>query len=133
MKKIIILVLIVGIITLGCSNNNDEMIRKSGDKLNDYTIETLKVKEISDNYSEKSNYRIIDVRENDEYSEGHIKEAINIPLGEIENIDISKNKDLIVYCQSGARSYQAFMILNDLDYNVKDMGGINEWNYELEK
>lgn len=90
------------------------------------------------NYTELINMRkssnetiLIDVRSNQEYNEGHLNGAINIPIYEIEEKiqTIVRNKDtiIIVYCQSGARSKKAKKILEKLEYkNVYNLkGGID--------
>lgn len=93
-------------------------------------INTEEVKKILDNKDE--NYILIDVREDYEFKEGHIPGAINIPLGNITNVDYSLDKIIIVYCKSGNRSNQAAIKLKNMGYNVKDMGGILDWTYEIE-
>jgi len=54
---------------------------------------------------EKSDLQVIDIREEYEYSNGHI-ESINIPmdqmLNSIKNLD--KTKQIILYCQTGRRA-----------------------------
>jgi rhodanese-related sulfurtransferase len=80
-------------------------------------------------------YTLIDVRQPDEYAQGHIHGAVNIPLGDIENrIDeIPKNKGIITICKSGIRSEQAANILRARGYNVRSMqGGMLSWNGPLE-
>lgn len=58
---------------------------------------------------------LLDVRSPQEYDEGHLDGAINIPLYELEKCcDCKlkdKNKIIIVYCQSGMRSMKAIRIL----------------------
>lgn len=131
MLKKVILVIFLGIFLTGCGKNNFSDMKEN--KENDVEIIGVNdVKQISDNYKESSSVRIVDVRTYEEFSSGHIKNAINIPLDEIENIDVSKDKEIIVYCRSGSRSYQAALILSDLGYDVKDMGGLSSWVYELE-
>ena len=77
---------------------------------------------------------IIDVRTNIEYKNGHVKNSINIPLSEIENIDFDKNENIILYCESGNRSNQAAEILIELGYKkIYDLGSKNNWNEELVK
>lgn len=78
---------------------------------------------------------IVDVRESYEYNYSHIKNAINVPLGDIETFDdlgFEKDKKIVVYCQSGRRSEMALEKLIDMGYtNVFDMSGIDSWDYEL--
>lgn len=126
MKKFIFLILLI--IICGCSNGN---IKKSGVSV--LMIDTDTVYSEIDN----DNVYIIDVREVNEYNSGHIKNAHNIPLSKIENINkkiISLDSKIIVYCQSGNRSNKAAEMLLTMGYtNVYDMGGITSWEYELVK
>lgn len=70
--------------------------------------------------------QIIDVRTPMEYRQGHIKNALNIPLNtlssELDKID--KSKPVITCCASGIRSGQAKGILTSKGYqNVYNGGG----------
>ena len=60
------------------------------------------------NQLSKTAYTLIDVRSPEEFAQGHIKGAINIPHNEIsENIVLLnsiKDKTLVVYCRSGRRA-----------------------------
>ena len=81
---------------------------------------------------------ILDVREQEEYDQGHIPGAILIPYTEIENkaeeMLPDKDKLILVYCRSGRRSKIAAESLAKLGYtNVKEFGGIIDWPYEIEK
>ncbi len=83
-------------------------------------------------------YVLLDVREQDEFDEGHIPGAILIPYTEIENKAVEmlpdKDKQILVYCRSGRRSKIAAESLAKLGYtNIKEFGGIIDWNYEVEK
>ncbi len=82
---------------------------------------------------EEGNYVIVDVRTFEEYRESHIKDAINIPYDQIdENIEIDKDKKVLVYCQSGKRSEIAFKTLKDLNYDVLDLGAFDTIDLEKE-
>ena len=69
---------------------------------------------------------ILDVRTEEEYKNGHIENAVHIPLDELrENINkLPTDKKIYVYCHTGLRSYIATRILkgNNLDA-VNIMGG----------
>ncbi|MDD4649630.1 MAG: rhodanese-like domain-containing protein [Desulfoplanes sp.] len=60
-------------------------------------------------------YEIIDVRQPQEYTKGHIPGAKLIPLGEIEERmdEFSTDQDLLFYCRSGARSMAAASLVRD--------------------
>lgn len=87
---------------------------------------------------DSENVIILDVRTQEEYNEGHIKDAILLPDTEITNkaYEVLKDKDakILVYCRSGRRSAQASKKLINMGYtNVYDFGGIIDWKYEIEK
>ena len=86
----------------------------------------------------ESGYIIIDARTQDEYDEGHILGAVLIPEYEIatraEKEFPDKDQLILVYCRSGRRSKIAAEELVKLGYtNVKEFGGIIDWEYEIVK
>ena len=98
-------------------------------------IDGAKAKALMDS---ESGYIIIDARTQPEYDEGHITGAILIPEYEIadraEKELPDKNQLILVYCRSGRRSKIAAEELVKLGYtNVKEFGGIIDWEYETVK
>ena len=86
----------------------------------------------------ESGYIILDARTQEEYDEGHIPGAIMIPEYEIadraEKEFPDKDQLILVYCRSGRRSKIAAEELVKLGYtNVKEFGGIIDWEYEIVK
>lgn len=85
----------------------------------------------------KEDVVIVDVRTQAEYEQGHIEDAVNIPLDAmdtIEEIVTDKSKPLLIYCRSGNRSAQAAQKLVEMQYEkVYDFGGIQDWTYEIVK
>ena len=128
MKKFLILVATATLSSLllyVCSNNTS----------NDNKISSEEAKNIIDSSNDEI---IIDVREKNEYEEGHIKDSILIPLDTLENTieDIikDKNSQILVYCRSGRISAEASKIIKSLGYNnIYDFGGIIDWKYEIQK
>ena len=88
-------------------------------------------------FKNTDNAYLIDVREIEEYAQGHVPTSINIPLSQIDKIEkVVKNKDssLYVYCLSGARSRNAVSFLKSKGYtNVINLGGINSYHGEIER
>ena len=87
---------------------------------------------------ENKDYVIVDVRTPDEYKEGHIPNAINIPNETINETVYNKLKDknqlILIYCRSGSRSRQAAYKMQKLGYtNLVDFGGIINWKGKIEK
>lgn len=81
---------------------------------------------------------MLDVRTPEEYAAVHIPASKSLPLDQlearIEKIAANKDREIIVYCLSGARAASACSYLSAMGYtNVSTMGGIRTWEYELEK
>ena len=74
---------------------------------------------------------LIDVRTREEYLNGKIENAINIPVDEIRNMlaEIPKEKRIYIYCEAGLRGYLAQRILTQNDYNkvLNLSGGYRLW------
>lgn len=87
-------------------------------------------------YQKTPNAKLIDVREEDEYAEGHIPASINIPLSKIESAQgeiTDLDTPLFVYCRSGNRSGQAVAWLKQAGYSkVKNIGGIADYSGKTE-
>lgn len=69
---------------------------------------------------------VIDVREPDEYREGHIPGAISVPLGTVpESIDLFRSAAFVyIVCQTGGRSMRACEYLHDAGVtNVLNVAG----------
>ena len=75
--------------------------------------------------------QLIDLRSATEYNAGHIAQAENIFVGTLtDNLDkISKDKKVIIHCQSGDRSTIGYSILvkNGFKNVLNFSGSINEW------
>ncbi|MBQ4877627.1 rhodanese-like domain-containing protein [Pseudoalteromonas luteoviolacea] len=71
-------------------------------------VQAVKATELLINQMSDTPYTIIDVRTVEEYADGHIKGAINIPYDQIEAqsflLNELKDQTLVVYCRSGRRA-----------------------------
>ena len=81
---------------------------------------------------------VIDVRSLEEVKTGIIQDAIHIEWEqidkEINNIDITKDQPIYLYCRSGNRSGKAAVMLEKIGFtNVINAGGIDEAAKKLEK
>lgn len=119
MKKICIF-LFISLCLCGCS----QTINVENEVLTRDKIEQL---------MNENEYVIIDVRTEEEYNEGHLVDAINIPYDIInESIDLDKENVIFVYCKSGKRSKIAYEKLTELGYEVYDLGGYASINLPKE-
>ena len=130
-KGILILVIALGITGLitGCKGKA-EVDNKS------WSYEKISAEEAKKKM-ESEEVVILDVRRQDEYDAGHIKDAILIPnetIGEEEIEGLDKDAVILVYCRSGRRSNEAAGKLAAAGYkNIFDFGGIKDWPYEVVK
>jgi sulfur-carrier protein adenylyltransferase/sulfurtransferase len=82
---------------------------------------------------EKGDAVVVDVREQQEWDEGHIAGAIHLPRGNlesrIERLAPERSRPLVVYCSSGSRSVFAAKTLGELGYDdvVSLAGGFTDW------
>jgi peroxiredoxin family protein/rhodanese-related sulfurtransferase/TusA-related sulfurtransferase len=77
------------------------------------------------NQLDRNKISIIDVRLPEELALGMIDGAINIPLQKIrQNVnEIHKDRPVLLYCQTGQRSYFASRILNQLGFDAYNLTG----------
>lgn len=109
MKKIFTL-FIITLLICGCSNKNKSEVEK---------------------LMAENDYIIVDVRTKEEYDEGHLVDAINIPYDQIDG-SLDKDKLIFVYCKSGNRSKIAYNKLVELGYSVYDLGSYSQINLPKE-
>jgi len=74
---------------------------------------------------------LIDVRERDEYAEGHAAGAVNLPLSElrVRAGEVPRDRDVLLICHLGQRSMFAAKYLRHqgVDRVVNVDGGTEEW------
>ncbi|MBL8130393.1 MAG: rhodanese-like domain-containing protein [Anaerolineae bacterium] len=73
---------------------------------------------------------ILDVRQPDEYRQGHIPNAVLVPLDQLSGAlkKLPKDADILCVCRSGARSGQAARLLNGAGYQTINLrGGMIAW------
>jgi rhodanese-related sulfurtransferase len=95
--------------------------------LSRWGIKQLSAKDLD----QKKGLMVLDVRTDREYEEGHIPGAVHVPLSDIGDKikKLKKDKEIVVYCQSGNRSIWAIKRLMGMGYknlyNLK--GGYYAW------
>ncbi|WP_221795454.1 rhodanese-like domain-containing protein [Oceanobacter mangrovi] len=77
----------------------------------------------------------LDVRTPQEFQQGHLEGAINIPFDQIGEraaaAGLKQDDELVVYCRSGRRAGMAIKTLESMGYsnmtNVRDLDGARGW------
>ena len=85
-------------------------------KIETARIDPLEIQKLME--TKTGTFTLVDVRDPDEFAAGHIPGAINIPSNKFAagSAVLDKNKLVVVYCNSGGRSYTAYRKLQKLDY-----------------
>lgn len=96
--------------------------------------ETIPVDQFEKKLAETPNAQLIDVRTADEFSEGHLKNAVNMNVNREDYKQqfgtLDKNRPVFVYCLSGGRSSNAAKIMQQMGFKeIYNMdGGILKWD-----
>jgi len=110
---LMILILSIGLFT-GCSKVSDEEI-------------------LAGRKAVAEGAMIIDVRTEKEFNEGHIKGAVNIPISYVDRMfnSLPRDKKMVVYCRTGARSEIAARLLREQGWTVYDVQTQGDWEREI--
>lgn len=78
-----------------------------------------------ESYQNNTSKIIVDVRNLDEIEEGRIAGALSMPLDTLRHTmnELPLDKEILVYCASGVRAYNAETILRNAGYKVKNLDG----------
>ncbi|HBP64128.1 MAG TPA: hypothetical protein DD730_07625 [Desulfosporosinus sp.] len=141
---IYLLLLSFGMIFLpGCSNSQSTV--STVDKVKDATQpvqgattaipETAKLStdDLDAAINANKGWQLIDIRESREFASGHVKMALNRPLGDLKNnlTQISKDKDIVIIDLNGTRAESAWQVLVENGYDKSKVkvltGGMLQW------
>ena len=134
MRKVVavLLLLVMASAVTGCGGDTADD-RKEQAKYRRITADEAQVL-----MEREQDYLILDVRSPEEFAEGHIPHAINIPMeriGEEPPQELpDRNQMIFVYCVKGIRSMNVANRLAHMGYkNIIEMGGIQDWHGEIVK
>ena len=96
-------------------------------------VKELSVQEVKDLLEKNGKYLRLDVREKEEYREGHLEEAVSLPRGfleiKVETTVPDKSTPVIAYCAGGVRSLLAAKAMKEMGYQevISMSGGYTAW------
>lgn len=101
---------------------------------NNHTLQTLSSSELVSKM-ESEEITIVDVRPKQEFEEGHISNAINIPVDNLSEKlqELPKDKEVVAYCRGPFCVFadEAVKLLNEKGYTAKRLDdGFPEWRLE---
>lgn len=142
MKSFIILFIAVFFLAFtSCTENKKPVqyqnVQEKVDGLS-FDIQYVTQEELKSQFDNNGYFLLVDCREEDEFANGHISKAINIPRGLLEFSKKLENKNerIFIYCDSLDRAILGAEMLKKLDYKRIYVleGGFNNWknNYPKE-
>ena len=95
-------------------------------------IKEVSVQEVHQKLNPANGFTLLDVREGDEWEQGHLNQAIFLPRGFLEvkadKTLTEKSQPIVIYCAGGTRSALAATTLQDMGYkDVRNLGGFKGW------
>ena len=97
-------------------------------------VVNVSVHEVHDRLQARDQLVLVDVREPHEFKAGHIRGAVNIPLGTLAQgaHRLDKGGEILLVCQSGNRSITAYHRLKAMGFTgVKNVeGGMIRWAWD---
>ena len=92
-----------------------------------YNMEKFKVISFGEarKFAREENYIVVDLRSEEEYFDGHIENAINIPDADMDMIQSFGKGDYVwvLYCRRGSYSFKLASDMADSGYNVMAVAG----------
>ena len=108
--------------------NRDQLVQLAKSQITEISAQELKRR-----LDTGEDLTVVDVRERDEFIQGHLPDAVFIPRGflelQIEQHQPERNQPLVVYCAGGVRSALAARNLKEMGYTnvISLIGGFNGW------
>jgi len=81
----------------------------------------------------RADYRLLDLRTEQEYAAYHVPTAENVPLTGLADYPLLRNEKIVLYSEGGIHSAQAWMLLRAQGYDAVYMvlGGLEAWKDEV--
>jgi len=108
--------------------NRDQLVQLAKSQITEISARELKRR-----LDAGEDLTVVDVRERDEFVQGHLPDAVFIPRGflelQIEQHQPDRSQPLVVYCAGGVRSALAARNLKEMGYTnvISLIGGFNDW------
>lgn len=107
--------------------NRDQLVQLAKSEIDEITARDLK------DWLSEEEVKVIDIRERDEFVQGHLPNAVFIPRGylelQVEQHQPDRSKPVVLYCAGGVRSALAARNLKEMGYEhvYSLVGGFNGW------
>lgn len=90
-----------------------------------YPYPTVRIDAVDQWIEKNEDMLLVDLRNREEYRQGHLKGAVNIPYGELTARygELPSDRTLVLYCSRGAQSMRVCNNLARLGYQVVNTAG----------
>ncbi len=125
---VVVVIAIVVIVAVWYSLSNQANSNQQ-DNTGAVTHQRITPQEYQASYATRE-HLLVDVRSAEEFGTGHIAGAVNIAIQSLPErmATLPKERSMVLYCRSGARSHAAATMLAQAGFdNVYDLGGITQW------
>lgn len=117
-------------------NKNIDRLQERYDNPVCSTVAELKANELYEWINTEKDFLLVDVREQNEYQQGHLEKSLLLPLSNFDaaNIPAGDHQPLVMLCQKGGRSVKAAEIIREKNISRKVyslQGGLDQWQKEL--
>jgi adenylyltransferase/sulfurtransferase len=108
--------------------NRDQLVQLAKNEIQEISPQELRLR-----LDAREDLTLVDVREREEFVQGHLPGAVFIPRGylelQIEQHQPDRDKPLVIYCAGGIRSALAARNLKEMGYTnaISLVGGFNSW------
>lgn len=135
MKRFFLLTVLVMVALLGVACGGE---KASGSGEEKSAVRKVSAEDAKKLMEAEGGYLIVDVRTPQEYAEGHVPKAINIPNETIATTPPAglpdKGQRIFLYCRSGRRSHDVAQKLAAMGYkDIVDFGAVTDWRGALTK
>lgn len=123
------------------ADNGFTKVYNAQDGMDEYDYETVTYtnvtgKEFEKLVSETKNAVVLDLRDAKDFKKSSLGSSINIPFDEFESKlgEFDKDKEILLYCNTGTRTSEASQILekNGFTKVVNSIDGVKEYDFNLE-
>ena len=81
-------------------------------------IRMISMMQLESYLTRKTDMILLDVRSPEEYADGALRGAVNIPLEELEDraVELDRGRPVVTYCERGSKSLMAARLLDEMGF-----------------
>ncbi len=139
LSSFVLMLLLASFLAAGCSSTGATKAPAAGETptATEVNYKDISAEELKTMMETNKDLLVVDVREKEEYDQGHIDGTQLMPTSEFQErfTELPKDKPIVLVCRSGRRSAEAagFLVQQGYTEVYNLSGGVNSWTYGLKK